>query len=295
MRILPLSDLHFEHHRDHGREFVASLDPHGVDLLVLAGDISRMDIGIEDSLTLFRKRFRCPIVYVHGNHEYFFSDRASVVRATKHAVRKLQGVHWLEGDIVEIDGQRILGTTLWYGPAPVPKGHPLLLSTDAEWARGRIRTVTERGAEVSTYPDFAAIEDFIPWVYGDHDRAVRFLTDNLREGDVVVTHFLPSQKSVVRRFVGAPSNCWFVTDVEPLIAERKPALWINGHTHDALDYRIGPTRVVCNPLGYVTLGPMRDQGIEFNDSCRIVIHGIRHLECGSGNDTEPVPCMRRRP
>ena len=27
-------------------------------------------------------------------------------------------------------------------------------------------------------------------------------------------------------------------------------LWVHGHTHDEFDYKIGITRVVCNPRGY---------------------------------------------
>ena len=35
-----------------------------------------------------------------------------------------------------------------------------------------------------------------------------------------------------------------------LIEERQPALWVHGHTHDSCDYRVGNTRVICNPRGY---------------------------------------------
>ena len=41
-----------------------------------------------------------------------------------------------------------------------------------------------------------------------------------------------------------------------LIEERKPALWVHGHTHTSFNYTIGPTRVVCNPLGYQTAGEL---------------------------------------
>ena len=35
-----------------------------------------------------------------------------------------------------------------------------------------------------------------------------------------------------------------------LIDEARPALWIHGHMHSRIDYRIGATRIVANPLGY---------------------------------------------
>jgi predicted phosphodiesterase len=269
MHVLPLSDLHFEFHADGGKEFVESLDPSGVDLLVLAGDITRMDVGIDKTLALFRKRFACPIVYVHGNHEFFFSSRPAVVRATKNAVSKLRGVHWLDGDVVEINGQRILGTTLWYRPTAAAPRHPFFVSSDADWARGIMRTVTEKGVAVRTYPDFE-IDGFLQWVAEEHERAMRFLQDNLRPGDIAVSHFLPTRRSVSLKFTQAPTNCWFVTDVEPLLLERKPALWVHGHVHDSVDYHLGPTRVVCNPLGYVTLGQRADRNdADFNPRCLV--------------------------
>jgi Icc-related predicted phosphoesterase len=258
MRILPLSDLHFEFHADEGKEFVRSLDPTGVDVLVLAGDVTKMRLGFDRTLGMFRKQFPiCPIIFVPGNHEYHESDRETVSRGLQNAVSKVRGVYWLDCNAVVIDGQRFLGTTLWYGRSPAPK-HPLLLSTDEEWGRGIIRHVSEKGVVREIHPDFEAISDLPGWVCDEHERSLKFLTDHVQRGDVVVTHFLPSQRSVAEPFRNALSNCWYVTDVHDLIEERRPALWIHGHTHTTTDYSIGDTRIVCNPLGYVMRGERND-------------------------------------
>jgi len=57
MRLQLLSDLHFEFHRDGGRSFVESLDPSGVDVLVLPA-ISTLRDGIPAALALLCRRFR---------------------------------------------------------------------------------------------------------------------------------------------------------------------------------------------------------------------------------------------
>jgi predicted phosphodiesterase len=57
MRLQLLSDLHFEFHRDGGHAFVDSLDPTGIDVLVLEGDIAVAD-GIPTALALLCERFR---------------------------------------------------------------------------------------------------------------------------------------------------------------------------------------------------------------------------------------------
>jgi Icc-related predicted phosphoesterase len=98
--------------------------------------------------------------------------------------------------------------------------------------------------------DFSKIKDYESWVYSENWKAIDFLAENLGSGDVVVTHHLPSRKSVHPKYERSPLNSFFLCDVEPLIADRQPALWIHGHTHSSSDYQIGATRVVCNPAGY---------------------------------------------
>ena len=71
---------------------------------------------------------------------------------------------------------------------------------------------------------------------------------------VVVTHFAPSRLSIHPRFEGSPINACFVSDLADRIARWQPALWLHGHTHDSFDYRLGATRVVCNPRGYAPGG-----------------------------------------
>lgn len=222
MRALVLSDVHFEFHADAGKSFVADLRD-DVDVVLLAGDLCDAD-GLEAALTLVARRFACPIVYVHGNHELYGSRRVDVVAATERVASDHPNLRWLDGDAVEIGGRRFLGTPLWF------------------------RHVA--GAPTWAMNDFDQIEGFASWVYEENARAVRFLERELREGDVVVTHYLPAEASVHPKYVDDPLNAFFLCDVQPLVEARRPALWVHGHTHESFDYAIGPTRVVCNPFGY---------------------------------------------
>ena len=270
MNIRILSDLHFEYHADSGKEFVRGLNPRGVDVLILAGDITRMDVGFANTLSLFRKQFPgVPIVWTHGNHEYHGSDRASVVRATRDALSKIQGVHWLDCDMVEIGGQRILGHTLWYGRKPCP---PWNLVSDLEWARGitRVRDPISGGNIVDQYTDFEAINGLEDWVYDENGRAIKWFVENIREGDIVVTHILPSIRSSPERFQSSKfyTNAFFVTEMGGFIEKSKAALWVHGHTHDSCDYKLGDTRVVCNPFGYQSKGELN---VNFNEDFTVEV------------------------
>jgi hypothetical protein len=42
----------------------------------------------------------------------------------------------------------------------------------------------------------------------------------------------------------------FASNLETLMDGDGLSLWIHGHIHDAFDYEIYGTRVVCNPRGY---------------------------------------------
>ncbi|MDX9710663.1 MAG: hypothetical protein RBT64_14025, partial [Trichloromonas sp.] len=60
----------------------------------------------------------------------------------------------------------------------------------------------------------------------------------------------PSPRSIGKNWQGSLLAAAFASDLEKLIATYQPALWVHGHLHDFYDYRIGATRVVCNPIGY---------------------------------------------
>jgi predicted phosphodiesterase len=268
LRLRVLSDIHFEFHRDKGKEVVRGLNPRDVDVLILAGDITRMDVGIEESLALFRKHFACPIIFVPGNHEFHDSNRETVLRAIRAAVAKLRGVHFLDCDIVEIGGRRFLGSTLWYGRKPSPKWS---IATDEEWARGVTRIQHPDTGQMihHQFVDFEAIENLDTWVYDECGRAIRFFVDNLREGDIAISHILPSEKSVPPRFKDAySSNAFFVTEMGAFIAKSKAALWVHGHAHTSSDYKLGDTRVVCNPFGYQSKGEMN---VDFDENFTVEV------------------------
>ncbi len=46
-------------------------------------------------------------------------------------------------------------------------------------------------------------------------------------------------------------SCMYATNLEDFILDTSPVAWFHGHSHDAMDYRIGNTRVTSNPRGYL--------------------------------------------
>jgi predicted phosphodiesterase len=226
MRIQLLSDLHFEFHADHGQSFVASMQPQGVDVLVLAGDIAVGD-GIGEALDRFCAHYaNATVVFVHGNHEFYGQTREHVLNVTREAVSRNANLKWLDGDVAVIDGRRFIGAPLWF------------------------RHQAEAAPYERMMNDFVQIRDFRGWVYAENKRALDLLERELRSDDIVVTHYLPAHASVVPKYRDSPLTPFFLCDVEPLIRARQPTLWLHGHTHDSLDYTLGSTTIRCNPFGY---------------------------------------------
>ena len=85
-----------------------------------------------------------------------------------------------------------------------------------------------------------------------HAMDVEFL--KRRPVDVIVSHHLPSFKSVHQKYrsetVHDLMNYGFASHLDELVEELTPKLWIHAHTHERCDYKIGKTRVVCHPCGY---------------------------------------------
>ena len=235
MRFSVFSDLHFEFHRDGGRTLADELVK--TDVVVVAGDLASSDV-LWDSLLVMLERYR-HVVFVYGNHEFYGSNfqdvRQNMAKLQRRLPklrqeRQLGELHILDNSTCEIEGQRFVGTTMWFRHFP--------------------------GIELKHHfmNDFRVIGGGPARGYQENERALAFLKDTVRPDDVVVTHHLPSEGSIAKAFKGSPYNCFYLCDVEELVRERQPKMWIHGHTHDSCSYLVGRTEVLCNPFGYVGHG-----------------------------------------
>lgn len=225
------SDLHFETHRDGGVEFIDRMDPTGVDVLALVGDIYSARFATQVHKMFERLAAKFPrIFYVPGNHELWRCKPEEAMLTLSSALAPLKNVTVFNNQLVTFGGHRFLGGPMWF-----PQWGPL-----EEYAATQM-------------PDFTEIADFRSWVVPENKKFVKFMQQNLKAGDVVMTHYLPSYKSVSPRYRGSSTNPFFVCEMDQLIQDRKPAYWLHGHTHDPFDYQLSATRIVCNPFGYPTM------------------------------------------
>jgi len=223
MRIAILSDLHFEFHRDGGSEFISTLKFNGIDVLILAGDIVTPAEKIPNILERFCNRYET-VVYLPGNHEFYRSSFPEVKKIFDFI--SISNLHILDNKTTTINGQRFVGTTLWFRDQP------------------------DYNRLYKCLADFQEIKDFRNHVYEKNRLAIEFLNHEVNSSDIVITHHMPSKKSVHPKFTNSSLNRFFVCELDDLINERQPKLWVHGHTHESCDYYINKTRIICNPLGY---------------------------------------------
>ena len=217
------------------------------DVAVVAGDVHGSCAAAVEWLAAAPQLRGKPVIFSPGNHEFFGSVLQDNLAAGIEAAARIGGrIHLRPRSHVTIGTVRFLGCTLWtdYRLLGSPKASMVLASQELD--DHRLIRYREANGHISR---------FMPWLAAvQHRLDLAFLVDGLAKPhqgpSVVVTHHLPSGRSIAPRFSDSPLNSTFASDLDWLMRERAPALWVHGHTHEAVDFQIERTRVLCNPVGY---------------------------------------------
>lgn len=237
MRCQPLklhivSDLHLEF-----AQYQPNRSADRADVIVLPGDIWKKEHGIHWARATWPDH---PIIYLAGNHEFYGSQRQEVLTRLRTAA-EITGVHFLENDQVVIEGVRFLGCTLWTDFLLYGHMYKQMAMRHCAAAINDFRVIHEGVAHFAPTDAIRLFEESADWL-------AQKLDEDFDGDTVVVTHHLPSNKSVVPRWQNDPGSAAFASNLDHLLGKSK--LWIHGHTHDSLDYEVNGTRVICNPRGY---------------------------------------------
>jgi hypothetical protein len=223
-----MSDLHLEF-GSFELEFI------GEDALVLAGDVGVGTQGVEWA-SAYYERTGVASIMIPGNHEFYGRDLPLTL--TELSVPR-PGVIFLENGTFE-NLVRFVGCTLWtdYRLGCSDRVGAMFYADRAMADHDLIRIDGRRFR-----PQDAAVL---------HDESRRFLAETLmkRCSTVVMTHHLPSRRSIAATYADSPLNPAYASDLDQMVKYSGAKLWVHGHTHVSRDYVIGDTRVICNPRGY---------------------------------------------
>ena len=223
MKAMILSDLHFEFMPDNGKAFVDAL-PTDCDVAILAGDICVLKTNSREGVNYLCQKFP-KVIYVLGNHEFYKGNNYATQARIKELLDKNKNLTVLDNAVEEFGGKRFIGSTLWFPPSP-------------ETIDGQ-----------DYFSDFIAILEYPNWFYERSADALQFLRKEVKPGDVVITHHIPSDECVAPRWIGDPFNCFFVGGAGDIF-DLNPSMWIFGHSHFPMDKVIKNTRIINNARGY---------------------------------------------
>lgn len=233
MRIQVASDLHFHFpNMSESGDMMPAI--HEAAVLVLAGNIHSGSSAIR----LYGEA-SVPVIYVHGDHEAHGLELDDL--RTEIAVHA-QGssVRYLDCSEAVINDVRFLGCCLWtdFSSGPYPAATAMREANRYLNCHRLIRHGTGR------YRAEAAL--------AEHQRSRAWLEAALSRPfsgkTVVVSHYPPLRSSLPSELLSEALSAAFASDL-PSVVEQAD-VWIHGHVHDTLDYRLGRTRIVCNGRGY---------------------------------------------
>jgi predicted phosphodiesterase len=227
-----------------------------VDVVVVAGDTAE---GAHNSFVALRHIVpeRIPIVTVMGNHEYYHCCLPEELALARELAPSLN-IHLLENDSVVLEAKgsstrvRFAGCSLWtdyqvFGAnntAPAMRAalrglndHRLINWRKQPWKRFR--------------PEEAALLHS-----GSKDFLIKTLATPFPGPTVAVCHHghwrsaHPQYQTDILT-AAYVSSLNFIEEVQPgEKVQPRFDLFIHGHVHSSSDYRVGRTRVLCNPRGY---------------------------------------------
>ncbi|RON14815.1 metallophosphoesterase family protein [Pseudomonas frederiksbergensis] len=229
MKLRIYSDLHL---------WFARFDPvpSDADVVILAGDIDIKSRGVKWA----NEVFKCPVIYVCGNHEFYGGHIDHTLQKMK--VAAAPHVHVLENQVLLLGKTRFLVTTAW---TDYSSTGDVVAAKRIAWDWMNDFTV------IRTDVNFRRLrpDDLI----AKSQAAYAWLTEELDKPfdgkTVVVTHHAPVLDYVgdelPAHLIAAYANNW-----PELVAQAD--LWVYGHTHIAADFVKRGCRVVSNPRGYPT-------------------------------------------
>ncbi len=248
-----LSDIHLEYSKWTDAISINDID---ADISILAGDIGEGLQGLEWAMT-----FNRPVIYVMGNHEFYGQQPMLELWQKARKIVENSNVYLLENQSIVIEGIRFLGTTLWTDFKVLGDAH------FEESKRVAYEDIRDFRVIYMSWRDGASLEHESPTyrtanllephhTIAMHMDSRGFLAreldkpaENSWKTTVVVTHHAPSVLSLEEKVGASPIDAAYVSNLDELI--NKSELWIHGHTHVPVDYRVGKGRVVSNPRGYI--------------------------------------------
>ena len=211
------SDLHLDIEGLNWFEYLDAPKKKKIDLWIIAGDV-HPESEKRDEWFKYHFEGNVPVFFIMGNHDFWDGHEIS---SPEDYCKE-----------IDINGFKIAGAPLWTDLARDPMGWMLYT-----------QTMNDRKNMNSNWT-----EEF----YNHHFKVQRdYLLKS--KADIIVSHHLPSIRSVSENHRMWPNNVCYYTELTPRVdfMDPKPLLWVHGHSHVKMDYVMNEkTRVINHARGY---------------------------------------------
>lgn len=233
VKIIFFSDLHLEF------ESEFSIKNINADILILAGDICPLAESYYSVLEqkIFKYWGNKPIIWIFGNHEYYTQNIMIDIEENFLAWVTINypNVHILNNSSTKILGVEIFGGTMW---TDFYHSNQFIMDK-ARISLGDFSSINVSKTEKLT-PEYS-VE-----LHKEFSSALAKWMKTTNQPKIVVTHHCPLKPTSGNLL----SYAFYSTDMEHVIQEQQPLVWIYGHTHSNYTHKIGGTIVTSNQHGY---------------------------------------------
>lgn len=205
------------------------------EILVIAGDISEF---IESSIVFLEEcaKYYTKVLFVAGNHEYYISsmlnknmkqefnyNSLNKIKRTCELLKENKKIIFLDRNnynfgIVDYNGFKIAGDTLWYLPQGISGWiFYYLYSNDS---RLILSNLSKRDKIMAL-----------------HKESIKWYNNLPNDLDLIITHTPPVNNK--------NNSCYYCS-----VNSFKAPVWIYGHDHIESDFTQSNTRFISNPWGY---------------------------------------------
>lgn len=221
------------------------------DTLLIAGDIGHYNEQNELVFKLLKEYYK-HIVWTHGNHDLYLVSKNQMKKYNYDSFSKLNemielsskidGVHYLDGDMVKIDGVLIGGGSGWYD-----------FQYGVQVHNQTIQQIEELWEYYMNDSRLIKIPNSVTGML-DNGKYFQEQYNKLKKihkwCDIIISHIGPDWSKVLPKY-NHPSTAFYYFEGQNLLANLDKSTWIYGHTHDPYEYiHKSGCHLICNPLGY---------------------------------------------
>ncbi len=238
------------------------LKPKTNNILILGGDQGHyfnQDSEILIQLLTYYKH----IIIVAGNHDMYLLGNSQKKRYLLNSENRLlemrrfcsehEGLHYLNGKVIVIDGIRIGGVGMWHDDSyGLSLGEPLGKIHDSwKTIMNDSNKIYSNGKDIYNmslpYTGYVKMPSFDPVKYFNQEYEKLRKIESVH---IMVTHYGPKiPKNLPDEYKNIVTSFFYfdgLTEIERI----KPKFWIHGHTHSEIDEIYKGSNIICNPLGY---------------------------------------------